>query len=250
MTPRPKPLSPQSSVLGPSSRSRGARTVARDVLLKIEQDGAFADELLDDALHQARLDSRDRALVFELVYGVLRHRGTLDWRLAHVSDRPLGRLPNHVKAALRLGAYQLLYLEKIPPSAAVNESVALVKGRAERVRAGTRRDWTGFVNAVLRSLLRVPVPPWPDPDKDPVAALSIRYSCPAWLVERWLKHVGLAQAEARCRATLAIPPLTIRVNILRVSRDALERDLLQGGYQVRRTLVSPVGLVLEKCGPV
>jgi len=250
MPPKSEPRSPHSSVLSTSSPSRGARAVARDVLLKVEQDGAFADELLDDTLRRAHLDSRDRALVFELVYGVLRHRATLDWRLGHVSDRSLGRVPNHVKTALRLGAYQLLYLEKIPPSAAVNESVALVKGRAEKAKAETRRDWTGFVNAVLRSLLRAPVPPWPDPDKDPVAALSIRYSCPAWLVERWLNHVGLAQAEARCRATLAIPPLTIRVNTLRVGRDALERDLVQAGYQVRRTPVSPVGLVLEKSGPI
>ncbi len=249
MTAGSTPLSPQSSVLSTTS-GRGARAVARDVLLKIEQDGTFADELLDDALRRSRLDSRDRALVFELVYGVLRHRGALDWRLGHVSDRPVARLPSHVQTALRLGAYQLLYLERIPPSAAVNESVALVKGRGAKAPAGTRRDWTGFVNAVLRNLLRAPIPPWPDPEQDPVAALSIRYSCPAWLVERWLNRVGLAQAEARCRATLAIPPLTIRVNTLQLGRDALERDLLQAGYQVSRTPVSPVGLVMEKCGPI
>ncbi|MGH7204789.1 MAG: 16S rRNA (cytosine(967)-C(5))-methyltransferase RsmB [Nitrospiraceae bacterium] len=230
-----------------SSRSQcGARRVALETLLALERAGLFADDAFDRSLSHAGLDVRDRALAFELVYGVLRHRATLDWRLDHVADRTIARLPSLVKTALRLGAYQLLYLEKIPPSAAVNESVKLVRFGKHR----PSKDWTGFVNAVLRSLIREPAPPWPDPAKDPMAALSVRFSCPTWLTQRWLHRFGSAAAESLCRTTVTIPPMTIRANTLRLTREALEADLVRAGYQVKATDISPVGLILEKCGPV
>ncbi|MGH7228516.1 MAG: 16S rRNA (cytosine(967)-C(5))-methyltransferase RsmB [Nitrospiraceae bacterium] len=239
-------MSAQSSSLRSSRLRPGTRRVALETLLAIEREESFADDALDRSLSRAGLDVRDRALTFELVFGVLRHRATLDWRLDHVADRGIARLPSLVRMALRLGAYQLLYLAKIPPSAAVNESVKLVQLGKPRLS----QDWTGFVNAVLRSLIREPAPPWPDPAEDPVSALSVRYSCPTWLTQRWLHRFGSAAAESLCRAATTIPPLTIRTNTLRLTRDALETDLVRAGYQVRPTTVSPVGLILEKCGPV
>ena len=239
-------LHAQSSSLTPGHPRRSARRVALETLLAIERTELFADDALDRSFSRAGLDVRDRALTLELVYGVLRHRATLDWRLDHVADRTIARLPSSVMTALRLGAYQLLYLGKIPPSAAVNESVKLVRF----VKHKQSKHWTGFVNAVLRSLIREPAPPWPDPAQDQVAALSIRYSCPAWLAQRWVHRFGFATAESLCRATITIPPLTIRTNTLRLTRNALEADLGRAGYEVRPTAVSPVGLVLEKCGPV
>ncbi|TLY29547.1 MAG: 16S rRNA (cytosine(967)-C(5))-methyltransferase RsmB [Nitrospirae bacterium] len=239
-------LHAQSSSLSPGHPRRSARRVALETLLANERAEVFAVDALDRSFSRAGLDVRDRALTLELVYGVLRHRATLDWRLDHVADRTIARLPSSVRTALRLGAYQLLYLGKVPPSAAVNESVKLV-------RFGKRRQskhWAGFVNAVLRSLIRNPAPPWPDPAQDQVAALSVRYSCPAWLAQRWLHRFGFATAQSLCRATITIPPLTIRTNTLRLTRHALETDLVRAGYQVRPTAVSPVGLILEKCGPV
>lgn len=227
----------------------GARSVALEALLTVERNKAFADGVLDRCLSHTPLDARDRALTFELVYGVLRHRATIDWRLGLVTDRPLERLPLPVTTALRLAAYQLLYLQKIPPSAAVNESVALVK--SAHLKAQTSgRDWGGFVNAVLRSLIREPTPPWPDPNRDPVQSLSTRFSCPSWLTSRWLTRFGGGGAERLCRATLTIPPLTIRANTLRLTRDALAADLTRDDYAVQATPVSPAGLILEKCGSV
>lgn len=239
-------MSVQSSSLRSSRLGPGARRVALETLLAIERTEVFADDALDRSLSRAGLDVRDRALAFELVYGVLRHRATLDWRLDQVADRTIARLPSLVRIALRLGAYQLLYLGRIPPSAAVNESVKLMRFGPHR----QSKAWTGFVNAVLRSLIREPTPPWPDPAKDPVTALSVRYSCPTWLTQRWLHRFGFATAQSLCSATNTIPPLTIRTNTLRLTRDALEADLVRAGYQVSPTTVSPVGLVLEKCGPV
>ncbi|MBD0305284.1 MAG: 16S rRNA (cytosine(967)-C(5))-methyltransferase RsmB [Nitrospiraceae bacterium] len=214
-----------------------------DVLQKLEREKSFADEALDRFLHHAKLDYRDRALVVELVYGVLRHRSTLDWRLAQIADRPFDRLPVSVRTALRLGAYQLLYLERIPASAAVNESVSLIKRSAGHY-------WAGFVNAVLRGLERASAPSWPDPAEDPTLAYAVRYGCPLWLAKRWIDHFGAERAASLCRATVAIPPLTLRVNTLRITRKALSLEFQKAGYEARSTEISPVGLLVEKCGPV
>lgn len=222
----------------------GARAVALDALLSVERAQTFADDALDHYISRSALDSRDRALALELVYGVLRHQSTLDWRLDHVATKSMAKLPSRVRMALRLGAYQLLHLDKIPPSAAVNESVALMK------TGGASAHWPGFVNAVLRALTRTPAPPWPDREADPVQALSVQYACPAWLTERWLARFDIQDAETLCRATTVVPPLTIRMNALRTTRDALAARLTTLGYAVRPTTISPVGLVLDKCGAV
>jgi 16S rRNA (cytosine967-C5)-methyltransferase len=221
----------------------GARAVALHALLSVERERSFADDALDHALRRRALDARDRALALELVSGVLRHQSTLDWRLDHVATKSVARVPARIRMALRLGAYQLLYLDKIPPSAAVNESVALIK-------AGTPGHWPGFVNAVLRALTRTPAAPWPDRAVDPVQALSIRHACPAWLTERWIERFGVEDADTLCRATTVVPPLTVRANTLRTSRDALAARFAELGYGVRPTRISPVGLVMDKSGPV
>jgi 16S rRNA (cytosine967-C5)-methyltransferase len=220
-----------------------ARRLAGDVLQAVEQSDVFAEDLLHRAFLRGTLDPRDRALTMELVYGVLRHRASLDWRLSQCVDRPLDQLPLTVWTALRLGAYQLLYLTRVPPSAAVNQAVELVK----TLRG---RDWSGLVNAVLRSLLRRPAPPFPDIAKEPIQALALRYSCPTWLVERWVSRHGLQHAQALCEATVTIPPLTIRANLLRIPRELLAERLAQAGLVARPTAVSPVGLVLDKMGAV
>ena len=131
------------------------------------------------------------------------------------------RLPAVVAAILRLGAYQMRYLDRIPVSAAVNESVKLAKG----VKG---RDWRGVVNGILRNLNRVEIE-WPDRAHDPVNGLSITYSCPNWLTRRWIDRWGLEVAEAMCRHTVTIPPLTLRTNTLRCSREQLETRLCEKG---------------------
>ena len=224
-----------------STRSPRARSAALTILLKFYRRQQFADDAVDHLLQTTTVNERDRGLIFELVYGVLRHRETLDWRLNQIADRPMSRLPLTVSMIFRLGAYQLLYLDKIPQSAAVNESVKLAKTVGGR-------NWSGMMNAVLRNLMRQPSPPWPDPTKDCASAFSIRYSCPTWLVQRWLDTWGVKKTEALCEATLQIPPVTLRTNTLRCSQDELATRLRSEGYEVRETTVSPIGLVLEKCG--
>lgn len=227
----------------PASPTPGARFFAFRILQDIERTDAMADEAINRALAAAHIDSRDRALTVELVYGVLRHRGTLDWRLNHVSDRPMERLPLPIRTVLRLGAYQLLYLERIPASAAVNESVLLAK----TVRG---RDWSGFVNAILRTLQRTDPLPWPDPTKDPADTYAVRYACPRWLVERWIARFGTDGAKHLCQATVTVPPLTLRVNSQRFTREELQAEFLNAGVESRSTAVSSVGITLEKQGAI
>lgn len=229
---------PQS--LQPIDAASAGRRAAMKALVAIEKAGLLSDDLFDQVSASASLDQRDRAFMVELVRGVLRYRATLDWRLGLLSDRRIAKLPLLVQTVLRLGAYQLLYLDRVPDSAAVNESVRLIKQQCRRLG----RDWSGFVNAVLRGLLRSPEPAWPDVVQDPVTALSVRYSCPAWLVERWCRTWGIERAEALCRGTVEMPPLTLRVNRLRTSRTALLTELAAANVAASPTLISEVGIQL------
>ena len=106
------------------------------------------------------------------------------------------------------------------------------------------------MNAVLRALLRSPGPAWPDPGADPVVALAVRYSCPTWLVERWCRFWGAERAEDLCRASVEVPPLTLRVNTLRTTRPMLLADFAAAQIEASPTTVSPVGIQLPRTSSV
>ncbi len=223
-----------------------ARAIALSLLVESVKSEEGVDVLLDRALARCSFDGRERALTVELTYGVLRLLATIDWRLEPVLEKPLSRLPVAVQMVLRLGAYQLLFLDRIPQSAAVNESVNLAKAFAGSVG----RDWSGFVNAVLRALLRHPPQPWPNMDLDAGQALAVRYSVPGWLCRRWVQRLGLASAEAVCEGVSVVPPLTLRMNRLMTTREALLEKFAQVGIAAEPTSVSPFGILLQEGGPV
>ncbi|HWG97162.1 MAG TPA: 16S rRNA (cytosine(967)-C(5))-methyltransferase RsmB [Nitrospira sp.] len=225
-----------SDAPGPSSRA-----VALSILLLSRRTDDAVDELIEQQTTSVS-QLRDRSLVMELVYGVLRRQETIDWRLDAVLSKPLHRLPVVVQVLLRLGAYQLLFLDRIPASAAVNETVRLTKSYVKQLR----RDWSGLVNGVLRNLIRVPTPSFPDPAVYPARSLSVRYGIPEWLTERWLDRMGLEQAESACRAGGTIPSVTLRVNSNRLTREEFLQRLRQAGVTTYPTVVSSVGVVLEK----
>ncbi len=219
-----------------------ARAAALAVLLGCQSGDKALDDELDKRASDFRLDARDRSLAMELVYGTFRRQETVDWRLAPFLKKPLARLPLVIQYLLRLGAYQLMCLDRIPPSAAVYETVALTKSYAKRLK----RDWSGFVNAVLRNVIRTPAPELPDPSVDPVRSLSVRHSVPHWLCQRWIDRLGIEQAEAACRMASSVPAVTLRVNRLRVTREQFLDRLNQEGIAASPSTVSPVGVVLEK----
>jgi 16S rRNA (cytosine967-C5)-methyltransferase len=196
-----------------------ARAAAARVLERVAADQAFADLALDAELTRRRLSPRDGALATELVYGTLRWQRYLDWILAPHARRPLPALDPRPLALLRLTAYQLVFLERVPPFAAVNDAVSLARVRA---RPGTAE----FVNAVLRAFARRgPREREPAPPADPVEALAVRCSFPTWLAARWVARDGAAEAAALMRAMNERPPLTLRTNTLRTTREALAARL-------------------------
>jgi 16S rRNA (cytosine967-C5)-methyltransferase len=223
-----------------------ARAIALSLLVESVKSEEGVDVLLDRALARCSFDSRERALTVEITYGVLRRLSTIDWRLEPVLEKPLPRLPVAVQMVLRLGAYQLLFLGRIPQSAAVNESVNLARAFAGTVG----RDWSGFVNAVLRALLRHPPQPWPSMDLDASQGLALRYSVPGWLSRRWVERLGVASAEMVCEGVSVAPPLTLRVNYLITTREALLETFAQLGIAAKPTGVSPFGILIEDGGSV
>jgi 16S rRNA (cytosine967-C5)-methyltransferase len=181
-----------------------ARGLAVSVLARVaREEGTLAEILAGDEVE--RLDPRERAFLHELVLGTLRRRGWLDHVLGGLVSRPLARASPGVREALRLGAYQLLYL-RVPAHAAVSESVALAR------RAEPRGGAAAFVNAVLRRLQREGPPPEPDVGSDPLGWITTAGSLPGWLAERWVARHGPEEAVARARALLEPPPAGFRFN--------------------------------------
>src|SRR5437899_3356840 len=218
-----------------------AREVAVSVLERVEADAGFADIALERELTARGLPTRDAALATELTYGTLRWQRYLDWILAPHSRRRLESLDPRVRVILRVTAYQIALLERVPPFAAVNDAVTLAP-RTPGVRA--------FVNAVLRSFARRdPREREPAPPRDPIDALATRCSFPTWLAERWMARYGREDAEALMRALNERPPLTLRTNTLRITREALARRLeTEEGLAWRPTPLAPEGLVVGPGG--
>ena len=180
--------------------------------------------------HRALEDPRDRALATEIAVGTLRWQRALDASIAAAAARPLDELDAGVLLILRLSLYQLLHLDRVPAAAVVDDAVSLTRSAAGQPRA------TGFVNGVLRTLSRqrdrLALPPRPDvaPGASSRQAsldyLGITQSHPDWLVARWLDRYGFEHAAAWTEFNNATPALTLRVNRLVTSRDALRQQLL------------------------
>lgn len=183
-----------------------ARQLAQQVLEGIEADDAYSHIALDAALRRSALDARDRGLVTELVYGTLTWQRALDTIVGQFVDSGIGSLELPVRVALRLAVYQLVFLDRIPAHAAVNQAVNIIK-------AGPSRRASGLVNAVLRNLLREDATQWwrdADREKKPSRYLGQRYSLPNWLGHRMLQTWGLRKAEAMAAAFAQRPPFYLR----------------------------------------
>jgi len=188
-----------------------ARSAAFDILLRVDRQNAYASELL----HSGRLDqlsTADCALATELVMGVLRWRSRLDEAIASASSRSLAKLDPEVLTALRLGAYQLQYLSRIPAHAAINDGVEMVK-RAQK------RSAAPFANAVLRKIAATEVEPPPVAEEVSIQFLVHEYAHPQWLVERWLAGFGMEAALEICRQNQRIPHTSIRLDSADIERE-------------------------------
>lgn len=220
-----------------------ARRAAFTALLEIARGRADLDDALDRA-RQTLSDARDVGLLRELVTGTLRWQSRLDWRLTPFSRVAMAKLDVEVLVALRMAAYQLDHLDRLPAPAVVHDAVALV-------RAAKKSSAAGLVNAVLRALTRAgraepPVPPEDTPPAALAAALAVATAHPAWLVERWLAREPRAVVEAWLAFDNVPPPTTLRVNPLAgESRDAVAARLAADGIATTPAGAAPLGLVVR-----
>jgi len=219
-----------------------ARMLAWNLLQRIERSQAFADLLLDSTFSKNRkLRALDRAFINELVLGTVRWRSRLDRAISRAAKSPGKKIDTKLLHLLRMGAYQILFMDRVPPFAAVNESVRLAKAvfKSEKI--------SGFTNAILRSVARnknqEDFPPF---ETQPVEYITEALSHPRWMVERWVGEFGPDIARNVCEANNLRPPLTVRVNTLRTTRKILQERLAEAGIRSLPAPYSPEGLILRE----
>ncbi|MDQ7094766.1 16S rRNA (cytosine(967)-C(5))-methyltransferase RsmB [Desulfosporosinus sp. PR] len=218
-----------------------SRETAVHILTRVEVEGAYANLLLQKTI-AGLPDPRERQFVTLLVNGVLKHKLTLDYALRLHLSKPMSALPHEVRAILRIGAFQLLYVDKVPPAVAVHESVELTKPFPK---------FTGLVNVVLRKVLTKGWEiSWPDPRREAVRYLSVRYSHPEWMIQRWLKRWGRDETEALCQANNAPAQTWIRANTLKISRGDLAEQLSREGVGVELGTRVPESLKIQNFGAI
>lgn len=214
-----------------------AREVALDCLLAGERQGAWSDGYLKNAIRQNGLVGRDAGLCTRLVYGVLQNQMLLDWHIDRRSSVPAEKMEPAVRGALRQGLYQLLFLDRVPVHAAVNEAVALTKAKSRNPRAA------GLVNAVLRAVDKERGDGLPQPEE-----LSTRYSHPDWLVKEFSSTLPTDEVEALLAADNAPVPTMAQVNTLKTSAADLSAELTAAGVAVTSHPWLPDCLELAETG--
>lgn len=218
---------------------KSARQYAFEILMKIEKEGAFSNLAVDATLANVSLSPKDKAFVSALVYGCIERKITLDYQIERYLSKPINKLKTAVLIVLRLGTYQLLFMDKIPASAAVNESVKLAKEN--------KSDYaSGLVNAVLRSICSNGLV-LPD-EKDEKLYFSVKYSCPESLIGMWKKAYGQENTEELLKASLEKPDTVLRVNTLKINEDELISLLKEEGVEAEKSNFIENALVVQKLG--
>ncbi|WP_328804015.1 16S rRNA (cytosine(967)-C(5))-methyltransferase RsmB [Paenibacillus glycinis] len=232
--PAPKPK--------PEPRRKTAREVALDTLVRVMEAGAYSNLQLNRALQDAGLSKADAGLATELVYGTIQHQRLLDDRLNALITKGFAKLTPWVLALLRMSAYQLLLLDRIPPHAAVNEAVVIAKRRGHS-------GISGMVNGVLRNMersldeLRQPIEL-----ADPVRRIGIAHSYPDWLVRRWIDGYGEEIAERICASGNERPHASLRINPLKLSREKALELLAASGFEAEPSELAAEGVVVSGGG--
>ncbi len=223
------------SVTGKGPGKKTARALALKILKQVEKQSAFAGRLLDETISKSVLDPRDSRLLYEMAMGSIRWQAQLDHAIAQLSDRPPDRMDPTTRCIIRLGAYQLLFMDRVPQRAAVNETVSLSAKYAR-----------GFINKILRELARKKESlEWPGEEARASERISINCSHPRWLVEKLIHEWGEDEAEAFCRADQDQAPLTIRVNDLKTTREGLISQLDKKKIKCRPGELSPFAVIME-----
>lgn len=219
------------------------RNIAFNVLLKIEQDNAYSNIALNNAIRENRLNGLDSSFVSALVYGVLERQITLDYIIRQYSKIPIRKIETKTKIILRLGILQLLFMDKVPESAAVNESVNLAKKHK-------LQKSSGFVNGILRSITRAEVKYTLPDEKDKVRYYAIKYSAPQELTKLWLESYGEENTAELLKALNGRPKICARVNTLRTNKKALIEELAKQNVSAEEIPFLENAITLENTGSI
>ena len=207
---------------------KNARYAAFQALMRIENDNAYSNLVLDEVLSNAELDARDKAFVSNIFYGVLERRITLDHIIRKHSGIRLKKIETPVLTILRMAVYQLVFMDKVPDNAAVNEAVKLCK-KEKLYRS------SGFVNGILRSITRADERLVLPDEHDEVKYLSVKYSCPESIVKLWLGDYSRDITEGILKELFGRPPVFIAVNTLKTSEEKLTEALKDEGAEAEKT---------------
>ncbi|MCH5299052.1 MAG: 16S rRNA (cytosine(967)-C(5))-methyltransferase RsmB [Ruminococcus sp.] len=220
------------------------RNIAFKILLSVEKDGAYSALTLNNSIKENKLNHLDSSFVSALVYGVLERKITLDYIIKQYSKIPLKKIDVKTKLILRLGILQLLFMDKVPDSAAVNESVNLAK-------KNKLYKSSGFINGILRSITRAEVKyKLPDEKKDKLYYLSVKYSCPRDIVRLWIESYGEENAVGILKSLSGRPQLTARVNTLKTNVDSLIDELEKENVKSEKSPLIDNALLLTDTGSI
>lgn len=219
---------------------KSIRHLATDILTQVNRRELFASPLLDDCLDAYQLSGTpDGKLLTYLVYGVLRTRGRLDWLISALYRGNFENLDEQIKNVLRVSLYQLTSSDRLPAFAVVDEAVKISKLIAPQK--------SSLVNALLRNYLRRErIISFPSPETDVTQYISVNYSHPSWLVNEWLNVFGPEKTKSLCTANIELPPVTLRVNTLKISRAELISRLNADGFHLSPTKHSTDGLIIHQ----
>ncbi|MCL4509644.1 MAG: 16S rRNA (cytosine(967)-C(5))-methyltransferase RsmB [Bacteroidetes bacterium] len=216
-----------------------AREVAVKILNRIERTDSYLDKLLDFELRNSDLSKLDKSFLTELVNGTIRWKVKIDYVISQFYRGDYSKLDINIKNAIRLAMYQIMLLERVPQSAAVNEAVEFIKKLRGQYLAN-------LVNAILRTAIRkLNFVEYPSVEDDPVKALSVVHSFPTWLVRRFVNRFGVYETEQLLAALNDRPRLSIRVNTDRISVDRIASEFESRGLRVSRAQFIPNFLYVE-----
>lgn len=220
------------------------RETALKILYDIDVQGAYSNIALKKFLKETDYKVVDRGFITELVYGIIKNKTRLDYIIGKFSSVKINKMSPWILNILRLGVYQILFLERIPDSAACNESVKLSKKYGHMASSK-------FVNAVLRNVGRQKdTIAFPDKKQKPIEYLEVTYSHPRWMIEQWIKKYGFDFTEGLCKANNEVADLTVRANTLKTTPEELASHLTQEDIQVEKGKYIAEALLLRHVGNI
>jgi 16S rRNA (cytosine967-C5)-methyltransferase len=216
-----------------------SRKLVVEILNRTRREHVIVDILVDDLFRRHGLSPQDRAFIFEIIQGTLRWQKKLEWIISQYNQGSYQKSPLAIRNILESSLYQILFMNKTPAYAVVNEAVQITKNFKGEY-------WARRVNGILRNIIREQSNlPTPDPAKDPVQFLSVTFSHPEWLVQRWIDQFGVEETSRLCQANNEKPHLSLRVNTMKTTADELLAALKGDQISVQKSPVDPDFLQAE-----